>query len=314
MHRARNRFVSKINGGLVCGDMSFLQKCFRTIVLIKPIRHLTSSLKTVLNEHALPARVAGYFRWMVDVLLPPQPITPLQSVETNDQSHHPVLQTGMDIELWSKIRFLDNDGCDMCARPFEGGLYLGEGSHCVHCTKDPFRFTSGRAACLYDQTTKGLILAYKYGDRLDLTTLLRAWISRSACDILSLCDAVVPVPLHRSRLLQRRYNQAAELARPLAKQYNKIYLANDLKRIKSTSKQGKDKTGEVGRQQRWDNVKEAFAIPAKSQSRFKDKHIVLIDDVMTTGATLDECAKTLLNAGARRVDVAIIARAVKLEL
>jgi len=214
-------------------------------------------------------------------------------------------KTAVTGEQWARIRFLDREGCDMCARPFDGGLHLGQGAHCDACTTEPFPFRRGRAACLYGGESRDLILAFKHGDRLDLVPMLARWLERAGADILHEADAVVPVPLHWRRLLTRRYNQAAELARPLARRTGCRYLPDVLKRIKPTPRQ-KNNAAE-----RWANVRTAFATPQTGQRAIAGKKIVLIDDVFTTGATLKACARELLRGGAASVDVLVLARAVK---
>ncbi len=215
----------------------------------------------------------------------------------------------MAAEAWNRIRFLDNEGCDMCARPFDGlhfgvGGQEGLGNLCQACEAKPFPFVKTRAACVYGEASREIVLGFKHGDRLDLRPMLVRWLQRAGAEILSEADAVVPVPLHWTRLLGRRYNQSAELARPLARLTGIEYLPDSLHRVRMTKQQGRSPEA------RWDNVRNAFALPKGEEKRIKDRHVVLIDDVFTTGATLRACAVTLLKAGARRVDTLVLARAV----
>jgi ComF family protein len=212
-------------------------------------------------------------------------------------------QAGMAANAWSRIRFLDNEGCDMCARPFDG-LHFGVGALCEACEAKPFPFLKARAACIYSDASREMILGFKHGDRLDLRPMLVRWLQRAGAEVLADADAVVPVPLHWTRLFQRRYNQSAELARPLARLSGLAYLPDGLRRVRMTKQQGR--TPEA----RWDNVRTAFAVTASEEKHIRDKRLVLIDDVFTTGATLKACAATLLEAGARRVDAVVLARAV----
>jgi ComF family protein len=273
------------------------------VIIAKALSAMTQRLKSL--------DMGGYLRdaslKALDTLFPPHPIA-LDQAGTQDfaSPREPVMTTGLTASQWAAIRFLDRDGCDMCARPFEGGLYLGAGALCSHCTEKPFSFGRGRAACLYDAHSRGLILAFKHADRLELTSVLSGWVSRGASDILAEADALIPVPLHPSRLHERRYNQAAEIARYLARMHNKTYLPTALMRPKKTPTQGK-----ASPQVRWNNVKKAFAVTASGARDIRGRHIVLIDDVFTTGATLEACARTLLTAEARKVDIAVIARAVR---
>lgn len=212
-------------------------------------------------------------------------------------------QSGLTAEAWARIRFLDNEGCDMCARPFDG-LYFGVGARCEACEAKPFPFGRTRAACLYSDASRDIILGFKHGDRLDTRPMLVRWLQRAGAEVLSQADAVVPVPLHWTRLFQRRYNQSAELARPLARLSGLDYVPDALRRVRMTKQQGRSAEA------RWDNVRNAFAVPAGEAGRVRDRHVVLIDDVFTTGATLRACAATLLKAGAKQVDAVVLARAV----
>ena len=213
--------------------------------------------------------------------------------------------SGLSPETWARIRFLDHEGCDMCARPFEGGLHLGADARCTWCTDKPFPFLRTRAACIYDDASKDIILAFKHGDRLDLAPILTRWLSRAGARMVSEADMVIPVPLHRWRLLKRRYNQAAELARPLARLTGRHYEPDALQRIQMTRQQGRTVA------ERWANVRNAFTVTADGRRRISGKTVVLVDDVFTTGSTLRACATELLKAGAARVDVLVLARAAR---
>jgi predicted amidophosphoribosyltransferase len=137
--------------------------------------------------------------------------------------------------------------------PFEYDI----GARCAACTAKPRAFDAARAACLYDETSRDPILKLKHADRLDLAPLLARWISRAARELIDEADAIAPVPLHPGRLLSRRYNQAAEIARPLARMSGVPYLPDALVRRRATDTQG-GKSGS-GRKR---NVAAAFEGPA----------------------------------------------------
>ncbi len=249
-------------------------------------------------EHGLSAaawkpgpRTKALWRGALDLLFPPQSL---------DGGPAP-LAGGLSAKAWSRIHFLDGPVCDGCGAPFEYGL--GEGVRCAACTARPRAFDAARAACVYDETSREPILKLKHADRLDLAPLFARWLSRSARDLVEAADAIAPVPLHPARLLHRRYNQAAEIARPLSALSGVAYLPDALVRKRSTASQG-GKSG-AGRRR---NVAGAFQVPAGRAAQVAGRRILLIDDVMTTGATAEGCARALKAAGAVRVDVAVVAR------
>lgn len=229
------------------------------------------------------------WRGALDMLFPPQAL---------DGGPRP-LAGGFTSETWGRIRFLDGPVCDGCGTPFE----FDPGARCAACLARPRAFDAARAACLYDETSREPILQLKHADRLDLAPMFARWLSRAARDLIEEADAIAPVPLHPFRLLRRRYNQAAEVARPLAALSETPYLPDTLVRRRATATQaGKSGSG------RRRNVANAFYVPASRASRVTGLRILLIDDVLTTGATAEGCARALKAAGAARVDLAVIAR------
>ncbi|MDB5474768.1 MAG: Amidophosphoribosyltransferase [Phenylobacterium sp.] len=208
---------------------------------------------------------------------------------------------GLAADSWSRIHFLDGPVCDGCGAPFE--YDQGPGARCGGCLARPRAFAAARAACLYDDASREPILKLKHADRPDLGPLFALWIGRAARELVAEADAVLPVPLHPLRLLKRRYNQAAEIARPLARREGLAYLPDALIRRRATDSQaGKSGSG------RRRNVAAAFEVPDGKRALIEGKRLLLIDDVMTTGATAEGCARALRKAGAARVDVAVVAR------
>ncbi len=269
---------------------------------------MASEAKAFAAHHWTPSHLRHGLAHAVDIIFPPQTLSS-QSAARGDHSldmtvPEPVLQGGLHSDAWARIRFLDGEGCQMCARPLEG-LYAGLEGRCEACLDKPFPFTRTRAACLYDDASRDILLRFKHGDRTDLAPLLSRWVERAGADILSHADALIPVPLHAKRLRERRYNQAAEIARPLARRLKRVYLPDALVRRKYTMPQSKDAEA------RWANVRHAFAVTPAGAKRIAGKAVVLIDDVFTTGATLRACAEALLEAGARRVDCVAVARVTK---
>ncbi|MDB5448004.1 MAG: comFC, partial [Phenylobacterium sp.] len=143
---------------------------------------------------------------------------------------------GLAAEAWSRIHFLDGPVCDGCGVPFD--YDPGPGARCAGCMARPRAFDAARAACLYDETSRDPILKLKHADRTDLAPLFARWLSRAAAELIEEAEAIAPVPLHPLRLLSRRYNQAAEVARPLAKLAGVAYLADAVVRRRATATQG----------------------------------------------------------------------------
>jgi len=240
------------------------------------------------------AALRGAMGRALDLLLPPRSL--------NEGAHGGVVQSaGLTADSWSRITFIEAPFCDGCGTPFE--YDMGAGARCAGCQGRKPAFDHARAACLYDENARDLILKLKHADRTDLSGLFARWIARAAADLLPHVDAVAPVPLHRWRLLRRRYNQAAEIARPLARQAGLAYLPDVLRRVRPTPSQS-GKSG-AGRRR---NVAAAFVVAASARRRIEGRRLLLIDDVLTTGATAEGCARALKIAGAARVDVAVIAR------
>ncbi|HEY8964076.1 MAG TPA: ComF family protein [Alphaproteobacteria bacterium] len=206
-------------------------------------------------------------------------------------------------EYWSTLRFIRKPHCPKCAIPFPFDME-GEGLICAACLDAPPSFARARAALVYDDASRQLILRFKHGDQLQAIPTLAPWMETAGADVIASADIIMPVPLHRWRLLKRRYNQAALLAHWIGKTSGKYVAVDGLIRIKQTPPQG-----HLDRKDRVANVKGAFIINPKID--VKDKNILLIDDVMTTGATMNACADALLTAGVKSVDVLVAARAVR---
>jgi ComF family protein len=231
----------------------------------------------------------------VDLVLPPRPLE-------EPSGHRSRVQTaGLSPEAWSRIRFIDPPACDGCGLPFD--FDQGPDARCPTCLARRPAFDRARAACVYDDHSRDLVLKLKHADRTDLAPLFARWLARAAADLLDEADIIVPVPLHRWRLLSRRYNQAAEVARRLSALAGVRYGPDYLVRRRATQSQGGKSA--AGRRR---NVSGVFAVSRSGRRRIEGARVLVIDDVLTTGATVEACARALKAAGASGVDLAVIAR------
>ena len=207
-------------------------------------------------------------------------------------------------DCWERTDFLAPPCCDACGVPFE--FETAAGALCAACLRRPPAFDRARAVFRYDESSRTLVLAFKHGDRTDAAPAFGEWLARAGAELLAECDLLVPVPLHWTRLFQRRYNQAALLAQAVARSSRLPVAPSLLVRCRRTPSQGG-----LSPAARRRNLRGAFAVPARAMAGLEDRRMLLIDDVLTTGATAGECAKALLAAGARGVDVLTLARVVR---
>ncbi len=205
-------------------------------------------------------------------------------------------------KAWADLDFIADPFCVACGFPFD--FTVEKETLCGTCLADTPPFETARAALKYNDASRSVILGFKHGDKTHAVTAFMPWLKRVGTDMIAQADYLVPVPLHRRRLIGRRYNQAAIIAFALGKETHVTVAPDMLVRTRHTPSQGHLKAKE-----RFNNVKKAFSFNSKYQ--VKDKTIILIDDVYTTGATVQECAKALLNAGAAKVHVLTLARVVK---
>lgn len=208
-------------------------------------------------------------------------------------------------DCWNKISFLAGPECALCGLPFD--LDPGPGTLCGPCLARQPDFDRARSVVRYDDASKGAILAFKRADRLDIVPAFARWLERAGRPLLVESDVIVPVPLHPWRLWRRRYNQAAMLAAALARLTNLPHAPLALSRTRPTPSQGTMPSAKARRR----NVRGAFKVPETRRSLVAGKTVLLIDDVYTTGATLEACAKALKRGGAARVFVLTIARVVR---
>ncbi len=244
------------------------------------------------------ARSAG--RAVLDLILPPLclkcrvPVSEPQSVCGS---------------CWSGLRFLGPPQCVQCGIPFPHAL--GDGVKCAACLTRPPSFVWARSALAYDDASRDLILGFKHADKLEGATLFARWLFSAARDLVGQADLLVPVPLHWRRLALRRYNQAAVLAHGLGVIANVPVDTSILVRSKASISQGEMPSAKA----RLKNVARAFTVvstsPDKKARRLSGKNVVVVDDVLTTGATANACCKALLRGGAGAVSIITLARVVR---
>jgi ComF family protein len=204
-------------------------------------------------------------------------------------------------ELWAKLRFLTDPLCARCGFPLPQDE--GEAAVCGACAADPPDYDRARAALAYDDLAGALILDLKRGGRRDGLSLFAQWMRAAAGPLAEDCDLVAPAPMHWTRLAQRTFNQAAWLAQALARVAGKPWAPEALVRAKRRKSQAGLSASERRR-----NV--SGAIRARKQV-VEGKAVMLVDDVLTTGATAEACARALRKAGATRVWVVTLARVVR---
>jgi len=235
-------------------------------------------------------------RSILDLFYPPQCIACRQPVA---DPH------GLCPDCWRSLHFLEGAVCATCGLPFE--IDPGESTPCAACIAHPPAFDRARAILRYDDGSRKAVLALKRADRLDLVPAFGRWLERTGRELLQRSDLIVPVPLHRFRLWQRRFNQSAELTRALSRLSGVPADPLALARTRPTPSQGEMPSAGARRR----NVRGAFTVPSGRKARVQGKRVLLVDDVLTTGATVNACAKALKRAGAAEVYVLALARVVR---
>ncbi|MEL7115764.1 MAG: double zinc ribbon domain-containing protein [Pseudomonadota bacterium] len=215
------------------------------------------------------------------------------------------VEHGLCGKCWKDTPFLHGLCCDSCGVPLPGDDD-GVAVHCDDCITIARPWEQGRAALAYRDTARRLVLALKHGDRTDLLHPLATWMAHAGRCLLQEDTVLVPVPLHRMRLIKRRYNQAALLAKAIGAQTQREVLPDLLVRTRSTKAQEG-----MTREARFTNQSEAITASPSAKARLAGRAVLIVDDVMTSGATFAAAAEASYAAGARRVDILALARAVK---
>jgi ComF family protein len=250
------------------------------------------------GKRDLRTHIKSIIESAVDIVLPPQ------SLLTGS-----VGAGGIEGDIWGEVNFLDEPCCNICGFPFEfdvGASLSGHEALCGRCIIIRPAYHAARAAFQYDDLSRSLVLGFKHGGRTEGLGIFAAHMRRAGRSFLGGADYLVPVPLHYSRRVKRRYNQSSLLARALARITKAEFNPDILLRHRATPTQGGKSAS--GRRR---NVQGAFRVRESKTDSVRGAKIVLIDDVMTTGATLEACALTLKRAGAAQICALTLSRVVK---
>jgi len=202
------------------------------------------------------------------------------------------------------MRWIERPYCEQLGIPF--AYDLGPGALSAEAIAAPAPFQRCRAVCAFDDVARKLVHGLKYHDRLELAAWMGRWMARAGAELLAEADLIVPVPLHRRRLWRRRFNQSAVLAGPIAAAAGKPVAPHVLARIRATRQQ----VG-LSAAERDENVRGAFRIAPDKRAAIAGRRVLLVDDVYTTGATINAATRAIVRAGAAAVDVLVFARVVR---
>ena len=233
----------------------------------------------------------------IDLLLPPRCLATGEIVDAPGM---------VSPEVWPQLQFIESPFCKTCGMPFP--FDIANDALCAACMDREPVFDASRSAVIYNEASRSMILAFKYGDRLHAVKTFVPWMMRAGQALIDEADIIIPVPLHNRRLRERRFNQSALLAQEIARKSGKAYIPDLLQRTRHTiPQQG------LNYKERGKNVHGAFEVNPDYLGTIEGKTILLIDDVYTSGATLNECARVMKKAKAAAVNVLTIARVTREE-
>jgi len=258
-------------------------------------------------KHLIGNALGQAGRAALDFVFPPT--CPVSDVPVDAPGH-------LAPEAWATLTFVTEPLCERCGAPF--AFDPGDGVDCAACLTRPPVVARARSVLVYDDVSRGLVLQLKHAARTDGLVTFANWMALavgSTGDVPGTAKRgstigpqvrIVPIPLHPARLRARRFNQSALLARALADRAGGVFDPDILKRTRATPTQaGKSAKGRAR------NVAGAFKVREKRRPELRGAHVLLVDDVFTTGATLDAAARALLAGGAKRVEAVTLARVVR---
>lgn len=232
---------------------------------------------------------------LIHSVFPPECLSCRANVASDD---------GLCGTCWRDTAFITGDICDGCGVPLRGDVQ--EGDRCDDCLSIARPWMQGRAALLYKDRGRALVLALKHGDHHDIVRPAGRWMARCVRDILRDDVLIAPVPLHWSRMVKRRYNQSSLIAKAMAREISQPMCADLLRRDRATATlDGKT------RDARFDEMRDAISVHPKRAHLLEGRSVLLVDDVMTSGATLAACTEVCMKSRASEVCVVTLARVAK---
>ncbi|QDH25719.1 ComF family protein [Neokomagataea tanensis] len=215
---------------------------------------------------------------------------------------------GFCAECFAQARFIVQPACRHCGAPLSAKGLANADGHCAPCEQQAPLWDAAQAALVYNEWTKRLILPLKYADRTENARILAREMFRVGEGMIRSAAFLVPVPLYRKKLWSRRYNQAALIAWHLSKLSGVPVLPMALRRLRSTRPLAR-----LGSQERFREISGSIGVNPQYLSKLRGNPVVVIDDVLTTGATASACSQALREAGVERVELLVAARAGNME-